>query len=103
MFLCFNGVFFDYLHTKVEKIKFGMYLFLIYWLNSVKNTYRFAIKQIGMHKGDLSREFYPNFTYQIVFTHFGMYILDCHVASLLAMTGEICAKKLKIKTCNPEF
>ncbi len=39
-----------------------------------------------MHKGDLSREFYPNFTYQIVFTHFGMYILDCHVASLLAMT-----------------
>ena len=65
MFLCFSGAFFDYLHTKVEKIKFGMYLFLIYWLNSVKNTYRFAIKQIGMHKGDLSREFYPNFTYQI--------------------------------------
>ena len=44
MFLCFNGVFFDYLHTKVEKIKFGMYLFLIYWLNSVKNTYHFFNK-----------------------------------------------------------
>ena len=65
MFLCFRGAFFDYLHTKVGKIKFGMYLFLIYWLNSVKNTYRFAIKQIGMYKVDLSRELYPNFTYQI--------------------------------------
>ena len=64
-----------------------------------------------MHKGDLSREFYPNFTYQIVFTHFGMYILDCHVASLLAMTGRselnlpvlcLVQKKLKIKTSNSE-
>ena len=42
-----------------------MYLFLIYWLNSVKNTYRFAIKQNGMYKGDFLREFCWNFTYQI--------------------------------------
>ena len=27
-----------------------------------------------MHKVDLSREFYPNFTYQIEKMHFGMYI-----------------------------
>jgi len=86
MFLCFSGAFFDYLHTKVEKIKFGMYLFLIYWLNSVKNTYHFLIKQIGMYKGDFFREFCWNFTYQIEKMHFGMYILDCHVASLLAMS-----------------
>ena len=88
MFLCFRGAFFDYLHTKVGKIKFGMYLFLIiYWLNSVKNTYRFAIKQNGMYKVDLSRELYQNFTYQIEKIHFGMHTLDCHVALLLAMTG----------------
>jgi len=88
MFLCFSGVFFDYLHTKVEKIKFGMYLFLIYWLNSVKNTYHFLIKQIGMYKGNFLREFWSNFTYQFEKMHFGMYILDCHVASLHAIDGK---------------
>ena len=107
IFLWFSGKFFDCLHTKVEKI---ILVCICFWFTGwilLKIHTIFLIKQIGMHKGDLSREFYPNFTYQIVFTHFGMYILDCHdfLAKIsqwrgenglprpkgLAMTGELIA------------
>ena len=55
-----------------------------------------------MYKDDLSRELYPNFTYQIEKMHFGMYMLDCHVASLLAMsrTHPRAYRVLLCKTCG---
>ena len=88
-YVCFCVLVEHFLIIYMPKLKKISLVCICFWFtgwNLLKIHTIFSIKQIGMHKGDLSREFYPNFTYQIVFTHFGMYILDCHVASLLAMT-----------------
>ena len=107
----------NFLIVYIPKLKKISLVCICFWFTGwilLKIHTIFSIKQIGMHKGDLSREFYPNFTYQIVFTHFGMYILDCHdfLAKIsqwrgenglprpkgLAMTGELIAVLLLVMT-----
>ena len=53
-----------------------------------------------MYKGDFLREVCWNFTYLIEKMHFGMYIMDCHVASLLAMTEKDGLPRLVIFLIN---
>ena len=75
MFCVQSGKFSDYLHTKMENLKFGMY-FVFGWEEKFDiNTYHILIIHFGMYKEKNLTEFCLNFTYQILFVQFGMYVL----------------------------
>ena len=74
MFCVQRGKFSDYLHTKMENLKFGMY-FVFGWEEKFDiNTYHILIIHFGMYKEKNLTEFCLNFTYLILFAQFGMYI-----------------------------
>ena len=73
MYICVQrGKFRDYLHTKMENLKFGMYFVFGRKDKFAINTYHILIIHYGMYKEKNLTEFCLNFTYQSVNTQFGM-------------------------------
>ena len=76
MYVCVqSGKFSDYLHTKMENLKFCMYFVFGRKEKFDINTYHNLIIHFGMYKEKNLTEFCLNFTYQILFVQFGMYVL----------------------------